>query len=251
VNRIRFQIMRYCEVIIVIKPSPLLAALLALALGGCGRLAGTAGPIQRESRSIELDKSERVRVELKIPVGELEVRGGAAKLLDADFSYNVAEWKPDLRYRSAAGVGDLTIEHGGPGSYGGERKNRWDLRLNDGVPIDLRVRFGAGEARLALGSMKLGSVDIEMGAGSLRLDLRGAPSKDYPVRVRGGVGEATVYLPKDVGVSATASGGIGDISVSGLRKTGERYVNDAFGRAATTIRLDIVGGVGTIKLISE
>ena len=47
----------------------------------------------------------------------------------------------------------------------------------------------------------------ERGAGTLRLDLRRKPTNDYSVRVTGGAGEATLYLPKDVGVSAKASGG--------------------------------------------
>ena len=125
------------------------------------------------------------------------------------------------------------------------------MRFNDNVPLDLRVEFGAGEGRLNLGSLSLRSVEFEMGAGTLSLDLRGTPSKDYSVRVRGGVGEATVYLPKEIGISATASGGIGDISVTGLRKSGDRYVNDAYERAAVRIRLDVQGGVGSIKLITR
>jgi predicted membrane protein len=117
--------------------------------------------------------------------------------------------------------------------------------------FDLRVEFGAGEARLNLGSLSLRSVNVEMGAGTRRLDLRGTPSKDYSVRIRGGVGEATVYLPKEIGISATASGGIGDISVTGLRKSADHYVDDAYERAAVRIRLDIQGGVGSIRLIAE
>src|SRR5262249_9706684 len=158
------------------------------------------GPEQHESRSVDLDKLEKVRVELKMPVGELDLRGGARKLLEADFTYNVIAWKPDIRYRSVGAAGDLIVEQHGPISSSGNGKNRWDLRLNDSVPLDLRVEFGAGEAGLSLGSLSLRSVDFEMGAGTLRLDLRGAPSKDYSVRLRGGVGEATVYLPKEIGI---------------------------------------------------
>jgi uncharacterized protein DUF2154 len=223
----------------------------ALSLGGCWPKMTPTGPQQHESRSVELDGSERVRVELNMPFGELNVRGGAQKLLDADFTYNVAAWKPDLRYRSGPGTGDLIVEQHGPTTPSHDSKNRWDLRFNDDVPLDFRVQFGAGEGRLDLGSLRLSSLDIQMGAGTLRLDLRGAPKKDYSVRVRGGVGEATVYLPKDVGISATASGGIGDISVTGLRKSGDRYVNDAESRSGVRIRLDIQGGVGSIKLIAE
>jgi hypothetical protein len=49
-----------------------------------------AGPEQHESRSVDLDRSERVQVELKMSVGRLDVGGGSQNLLDADFSYNVA-----------------------------------------------------------------------------------------------------------------------------------------------------------------
>jgi hypothetical protein len=222
----------------------------ALTFSACGHLA-PAGPEQHESRSIDLDKAERVRAELKMPVGELEVRGGAPKLLDADFTYNVAAWKPDIRYSSTGTAGDLILEQRGPTASSGNTKNRWELRFNDSVPLDLRVEFGAGEARLNLGSLNLRSVNIEMGAGTLGMDLRGAPRQDYSVRIRGGVGEATVHLPKDIGISAVASGGIGDISVTGLRKDGNRYVNDAYERAGVRIRLDIQGGVGSIRLIAE
>jgi predicted membrane protein len=90
-----------------------------------------------------------------------------------------------------------------------------------------------------------------MGVGELNMDLRGRPKNDYSVRIRGGVGEATVRLPSDVGVSAEAHGGIGDISARGMRQEGSRYYNEAYGRAKPTIRLDIQGGVGSIKLISD
>src|SRR5215211_2217074 len=135
----------------------------ALALSGCGGHVTSSGPEQHESRSIDLDKSERVRMELKMPVGELSVRGGAQKLLDADFTYNVAEWKPDIRYSSSGGAGDLILEQRGPTSSSGNAKNRWDLRFNDKVPLDLRVEFGAGEAKLSLGSLSLRTVDFQMG----------------------------------------------------------------------------------------
>ena len=102
-----------------------------------------------------------------------------------------------------------------------------------------------------LGGMSLRSLDIEMGVGELKLDLRGNPKRSYDVRIRGGVGEATVHLPKDVGIEADAQGGIGGISAPGLRKEEGRYVNDAYSSAKTKIHLNIRGGVGAINLIAE
>jgi hypothetical protein len=217
----------------------------------CGSRNEPAGPEEHESRSVDLDKAERVRAVIKMAFGELNVRGGSDKLLDADFTYTGAALKPDVQYRAVGGVGDLTVETRSGSPTGGSLKNRWDLRLNGQVPVDLRVEFGAGEADMNLGTLTMRSAEVMMGAGTLRLDLRGKPTNDYSVHVRGGAGEATVYLPRDVGVSAKASGGLGEVSVRGLHKSGESYVNDAWDRADVRIRLDIQGGVGSIKLISD
>jgi len=104
---------------------------------------------------------------------------------------------------------------------------------------------------LDVGDLSLKSVEVEMGVGKLSLDLRGKPRQSYDVRIRGGVGEATVRLPRDVGISAEAEGGIGEISASGLRREGHRYFNDAFDRAKVKVHLDVRGGVGAIRLISD
>ena len=60
------------------------------------------------------------------------------------------------------------------------------------------------------------------------------------------------YLPGNgVGIEAQAEGGIGGIHTTGLEKRDGRYVNDALGHAKTTLRLDIEGGIGEIRLIAD
>lgn len=225
-------------------------AALALFLVGCVIDQVPTGPTQHESRSQDLDKLEMARVDLRMGAGTLNIRGGSPKFVEADFTYNVPSWKPDFRFNNTGVRGDLVIQQpAGGGAHSGNAKYIWDLRFNDAVPVDLTAHFGAGEANLDLGSMSLRSIDVEMGVGQLKLDLRGNPTRSYDVRIRGGVGEATVYLPKDVGVEADVQGGIGGISASGLHKEGGRYVNDAYNNAKTRIHLNIRGGVGSINLI--
>jgi hypothetical protein len=229
-----------------------LAVALAVGLTGCViDLDRNTGPEQHETQSVDLDKAEMVRVELKLGAGELEMDGGASKLMDADFTYNVPSWKPMVKYTSSGFRGNLRIEQPG-GSHGGSHvKYRWNVRLNDKVPMDISAEFGAGQARLNLGSLDLRSVRIEMGVGEVQLDLRGKPTRDYSVDVQGGVGKATIYLPADVGVSAKAAGGIGHIGVQGLEKRDGRYINPAHENAPVTIHLNVEGGVGEINLIAE
>ena len=230
---------------------PALLALAALASSGCVIDVERTGPLDHDRQTIELDKAEMVRTELKMGAGELMVEGGSQKLMDGDFSYNVSSWKPSIKYTSSGVRGNLTVEQPHSVHAGGKIKYRWDLRLNDRVPMDLVAELGAGEAKLNLGDLNLRSVQVHMGVGQLRLDLRGKPSRDYSVTIDGGVGQATVYLPRDVGVIANATGGIGNISVSGLQKRGDKWINDGRENASVMIHVDVHGGIGEIRLVAD
>lgn len=225
----------------------LLAAALT-ALCGC-EVDVERGPLQHETRSIDLDKTEMARVEIHMGAGELHLDGGSDKLMDADFAYNIPSWKPEVRYESSGFRGDLTIEqpHGAIAHSNADYK--WDIHLNDKLPMDITTHLGAGEARLNLGSVTLRSLRVEMGVGELRLDLRGNPSRDYSVEIHGGVGHATIYLPNDVGVVAQATGGIGHIDMQGLEKRGDEWIRKE--HAPVTIHLNVSGGVGDINVIAE
>jgi hypothetical protein len=224
------------------------AAVSLLSLTGCVEI-DSGGPPRTDTQSVELDKSELVNVDLKMGAGELTVQGGSPKLMESEFRYNRSRMKPEVRYDSTGFRGHLIIQEPSHGAHFGNSDYRWDVRLNDEKPIDLEVNFGAGEGRLNVGSLTLRSLDVHMGVGQLRIDLRGTPKNDYNVSVHGGVGEATIYLPSGVGVIADAKGGIGGVNASHLEKRDDRYVNDEYGHAKTTIRLDIRGGIGAINLI--
>lgn len=220
-----------------------------LLLTGCH--PAVTGPLQHESAHFDLDKSELTRVELRMGAGELNVSGGAAKLAEADFSYNVASWKPLVDYHSTGVRGDLLISQpDGVGGFG-DTEYRWDVHLNNGALMDVVAKLGAGEARMNLGSMNLRNVELNIGAGEVNVDLRGAPKRSFDVRINGGVGQATVYLPKSVAIDATAKGGIGEVNVRGLEERNGRWINPSQQDSPVTIHLDVKGGVGQIDIIAE
>lgn len=231
----------------------ILLSAFTLAITGCVHMEST-GPLEKLSKSFEMDKSEIVRAEFHMGVGEMRVTGGSAKLADVNCEWNVPSWKPSVDYSSTGFRGTLRIEQKSTSkaSIGGDHKNRWDVKVNDTVPIDFDFRFGVGEADIKLGSANVRSLELHMGVGEVKMDLRGAPKKDYSVNIRGGVGEATIYLPKDVAIVADAKGGIGGIHTTGLSEEGGRYVNQLYKKhAPVTVRLDIKGGVGAINIYAE
>jgi len=230
------------------KMSKYMLVPLCLMLTGCDWEDVATGPMQTETRSIERDKTELVRAQVRMGAGELNIRGGAQKMVDAEFRYNVPKWKPDFRYSATGFRGILTIEQPGSHSVSGNMTYDWNLRFNDDTPLDMIVHIGAGKAELDLGSLSLRSVEVNIGVGEVKMDLRGTPKHDYDVTVHGGIGEANIQLPRGVGVVADAHGGIGEINAHGMRKRGSRYVNDLYDTAKVIVHLDVKGGIGSIHL---
>jgi hypothetical protein len=219
----------------------------ALSLASC---SFGSGPTIQEHKSIDLDRTASTRLDLKIGAGELKVGGGAAKKLEADFAYTEA-LKPTLDSRTTGDTSEITIAQSGGGMSFGNNTSRWDLRLNDSVPVEVVAKLGAGQADLTLGSLMLRGVNMDIGVGEVNVDLRGTPKKSYDVRINGGVGEAKVFLPRTVGITANAKGGIGEVNVEGLEKRGDRWINPGHENDPVQITVEARGGVGEIRIVAQ
>jgi hypothetical protein len=228
----------------------MLVAAVAVAMLGGACQSQAVGEMQRDSQKVQPENAQSVRAHLKIGAGELNVSGGADALMEAEFAYNVADWKPDVSYDVSGDTGELSVEQGSGQDVrpGGDARNEWDVLFSDEMPTDLRVQMGAGESSLDLDSLTLTGLDLQMGAGKTTVDLTGDYTSDFDASIQGGVGEATVMLPSEVGVRARAEGGLGNINAKGLKKEGDSYVNEAYGSSDVTLEVDVQGGVGQINL---
>lgn len=222
---------------------------LALAAAGCTNFNEPTGPLRTETQTVKLGDAKSVEVKLSMSAGELKIDGSAPNLLDAEFSYNVDRAKPHVDYRVSGTQGTLTVEQpSGSGSGGHNSHYSWDLHFSNKVPMSISVEQGAGRTELNLASLSLNSLDVQVGAGESLVDLTGDYKHDVVARIHGGVGKATVKLPRDVGVHVIARGGIGAINAHDLMKQGDAYVNDQYGKSPVTVRVEVEGGVGEINL---
>ena len=228
-----------------------LVLLAALLLAGCNPEA-RVGELQSESQSVELGDAESVRVEIEFGAGNLEVTGGADKLLEADFTYNVAKLKPEVEFTD----GTLVVQHPDVRGYRTlqdikDFRNEWDLRLNNDVPMDLSVNMGAGISDLQLADLSLTGLDINLGASEGTIDLRGDWTHDLDVTIETGAAAITLLLPKDIGVRVQIDAGPTAIQAEGLTKDGSVYTNAAYGTSEVTLQVEMDAGVGLINLEVE
>jgi hypothetical protein len=243
----------------------------------CMIVAGCAetveiGELIEESRSVEMGDVRSVQADITMGLGKLMITGGADDLMEADLTYNVPKWKPELDYWSRGEEGHLVLRQPSSRDLGWSRRMRyeWDLKFKDGVPLDFDVELGAGQSYLELGSLTIRSLDLDAGAGEVEIDLTGQPTveeldiktgagsvtvdltgqwrADLEASISGGVGKLVLRLPRDVGVRVDVDKGIGRIKADGFRRRGGAYVNEAYGESDVTLRIDCQTGIGEIIL---
>ena len=225
----------------------LLTVVLAVWMAACG-LPGTAGPVVNEHHAVERGAATAATVVIDMSAGDLDVDSGAAKLLEGDFAFNVPALKPEIAYAVNGSTGELKVSQG---SSSGNVENKWRLSLDQTTPIDLTITMGAGDATLVLGKLNLRSLAIRLGAGDLKVDLRGTPAKSYGVKVQSGAGDTTIQLPASVGISASTSGLIGDSNVDGLEKRDGHWINPRGQGSPVTVTLDVQHAIGDLRVSAE
>jgi hypothetical protein len=218
-------------------------------VGGCVAGTGTGKP-RTESQTVPRQGAESVTANITMGVGRLRIAGGAEQLLDAQFTYTIPKWRPIVQYDVSGTKGNLVVRQPTAERIVPDTNVRyeWDLRLNNDVPMDLKVDLGAGQSNIDLRGLNLGKLDLNTGAGHVIVDLTGDWQRDVTTTINAGVGNLTVRLPKGVGVRVDIDRGIGTVNAEGLRRDSDAYVNDAFGQTAVTMRVLVSAGVGAITL---
>src|SRR5215212_5790081 len=80
-------------------------------------------------------------------------------------------------------------------------------------------RFGPGQPHP-------NGLELEMGAGERTVDLTGDYARGFDASIEGGIGEASVLVPSEVGVRVRVEGDLGEINAKDFRREGNSYVND-------------------------
>jgi len=206
---------------------------------------------QHNAQTVDLQGAKSAHARLEMGAGQLTINGGANHLLDADFTYSDSFDAPRVDYSVAAEVGQLNISQESHSPHFGRSQNDWNLRFSKDIPLELKVEMGAGQGNLHFRDVPLTRLDLNLGAGQMDVDFTGERKTDLTADIEGGVGQANIRLPKNVGVIAHASGGIGSVNVRGLKRDGDSYTNDAYGKSSATIHLKVQGGIGQITLTQE
>ncbi len=220
----------------------------ALLLASCSSVP-RVGELQTESRSVDLGDAKSVSVDINFGTGNLDVVGGAGKLLEADFKYNVAKIKPKVEYTNSTLVVEQPTAISLPLLQNASNfRNEWNLHLSNEVPMDLSVNLGSGTSDLEMAGLSLNRLEISQGSGVSVINLNDQWAHDLDVFIDSGAADITVKLPSAIGVRVEMNSGGTTIAASGLTQEGHIYTNAAYGVSDVTLHVTMSPGSGRIGL---
>lgn len=195
-------------------------ALMAIILMVSGCTTVEIGELQTEFRSVELEGADSVDVELDMSSGEMNVAGGADELLNAEFRYNVAAWKPEIEYNVIEGQSKLIVRQPRlEGIVGPNARNEWVLIINEDIPMDLRIDMSSGNCDFNIDSSLLKTLEIASSSGNVDATLIGDQSLLQKINIDMSSGAASLDLSGDYPSLSTmtieSSSGNVDVDLTG------------------------------------
>lgn len=186
----------------------------------CGTLLLAAFPFTAHAqdwRTVTVGRSVNeetsLRVDVEYGVGSLDIsRAAAGSLYRATLRYDAEQFKPVTDFRNSRlrlGIEGGTVR--GHKSQGGSLR----VALGPDVPLDLNLTFGAAEANIELGGLRVRRLEVATGASVTELNFA-TPNA-----------ETLDHMSFEVGAARFAATGLGNSNAQ---------------------RLEVAGGVGEIEL---
>jgi len=120
----------------------------------------------RENRVIPLGEVDSLKVSIKFGAGKLDLISGQEDVFEGNFQYDKSILKPNIRYEILGGTGILTLSQSIkkdldlPFPY----KNRWNLKLPSGIPLQLYINTATYNGDIDLTNLQIENFYLNSGA---------------------------------------------------------------------------------------
>lgn len=207
-----------------------------------------------KSQTVSVEKqTETERGTFKVGLGgtRLDVRSTNVKLIDAVVS------SPDIENR-------ISYENGKKKAFVDFRRDRYVITgpgnireeclfsLNDSIVWDMDIDAGAVNGTFDMSSLKVEKMDIDIGAGRLKM-IFGNKGKTTDVDIDAGASSFDIVLPNNAGAKIKVDGALNNSNLNDLNwnRQGKYYVSPNYDSAESKINMDINMGVGRFNVVVQ
>lgn len=223
---------------------------MASLLMGC-TFNGT-NKVQVQNNTFKVSNSKTVNAGIDLKVGILNINSSDDENISSKITFNKPEWKPIIKDTKNSDGEDIKLSQ--PNMHNINRSNndinKWNLSFSKNVPINMKIKANVSDVKADLRELQLNKLDIDMGTGRLYLDISGDYKKNLNVNLNCGVGETTVYFPKNVGVKVEVKKhSIAEVvNSAGFTDDGDVYTNSNYGKSNVSVYVIVNANVGKINL---
>jgi hypothetical protein len=205
-------------------------------------------PVQGEQVSIPLEGASSAYLRFNHGAGRMNLHAGAGpgEILAGTFGGG-------LDYKSRVSNGQLEVKMHTPAQFWawwpGETLD-WDVKLNPGVALSLKIDTGASASVLDLTDLKVTDLDIDSGASSTEITLPAKAGSTH-VDIDTGASSLKMHIPTGVAARIRVKSGIASVNVDSSRfprQDGGLYQSADYATAANRADITIDTGVGSVEI---
>ena len=234
-----------------------LAAILAGSLWVMA-LGSLAGPAAESEQVVQvLSGAQQAVVQVDPAVAALNIRAIGHNEADSNTLVQGTVQMSSIgsfqrEYSVSGGVGYLNLRRHGDFSFSPSLRGSdwvWNLAFNPQIPLELSINMGAGSVVLDLSGLQVTDVNVQMGVGRTEVVL---PERDGPltVNIQGAIGEMVIYIPAQKAVRLNSNTGLAAIRVpDGYTQDGSVYTYNGAGAGSDDrVELNVDQAIGRISI---
>lgn len=210
----------------------------------------------RGAYSWSFDSEEGIKegkLDLRLGAGALTIQADSVKMLSVD-AFTFPE--PVIDAENKVGRKDFKITQNTKRFFGPFWQNgtdNWQISLGKDILWDLNIDIGASTQEIDLRGITFNKLDIDSGAGNLSVII-GNIQNDAEIDIGAGAGSITIEVPGQIGIKAEIDTGVGAKNLEGRSWTqeGNTYISSNYEEAQFKLIIDLDAGAGrvTIKTLS-
>ncbi|MCA1917321.1 toast rack family protein [Methanospirillum hungatei] len=200
--------------------------------------------------SIPAQEIERARINMAIDAGNIRITGETMEdLLTGDVHVETKHYLPRLTHTITNKTMNIAIDRPSDIFHeiiGGEEN--WNVSVHNKTPLSLLLSVGSGDIHMQPGNAQISELALELGAGSLYLDIHEWKGDSLPIRIENGAGDITVLFPERSRVSVALDRAIGNVFLAGFTGDANGYYHETHSPDAPNIHVSISQGIGDVTL---
>lgn len=196
-------------------------------------------------------KLKQADIEISFGAGILRLEGGSAYLFEGDFT--TPSWlRPKMRYKVVGEKGFLELtEEGERGRFQfsqAGKEHSWNLRLNNKIPLTLKIETGASSNYLDISSLEVTYLELKTGAS--KNEIKFGSLNSIQAKIEAGVSQIKLFIPGSIGIRIEADTALtsNNLNELNLIKEGNTYISRHYSTAETRLDLELKVGVSSLTV---